>query len=128
VPHSWGVSLLIHLISLILGALGIVALATGQWLAGGLLLSYWAINGRGNLVVCRAALERLFAHGCTSAQHAWAQALWAPVVMALALVNIAASLTTRRITWRGISYTMRSPQHVIVHRKPPASTQSSEAS
>ncbi|MGH8070199.1 MAG: glycosyltransferase [Candidatus Entotheonellia bacterium] len=128
VPHSWGASLLIHLISLTLGALGIVAIATGQWLAGGLLLSYWVINGRGNLAVCRAALQRLSAHGCTSAQHAWAQALWAPAVMVLALVNIAVSLTTRRITWRGIAYTMRSSQHVIVHRKPPVPAPSSQAS
>jgi ceramide glucosyltransferase len=128
VPHSWGASLVIHLISLALGALGIVAFATGEWLAGGLLLSYWVINGCSNLAVCRAALQRLSAQGCASAQRAWAQVLWVPAVMALALVNIAVSLTTRRITWRGISYTMRSPQHVIVHRKPPVPAPSSRAS
>jgi hypothetical protein len=116
VPRSWTASLLVHLTGLTVGALGLMALATGQWLASALLLSYWMINSVGSLQVCRAALQRLAAHGVTMAQRAWPQALWAPAVTALALANIAASLTTRTITWRGISYTMRSPQQVVVHR------------
>ena len=47
---------------------------------GGLLLSYWVINGLGSLVVCRGARQRLSAHGFTVAQRAWAQALWTPAV------------------------------------------------
>jgi ceramide glucosyltransferase len=118
VPYSWGLSLVIHLISLTLGLLAVAALATSQWVAAGLLLSYWVISGLGSLAVCRAARQRLSAHGFTIAQHAWVHALWTPAVTALALTNIAVSLTTRTITWRGISYTMLSPQHVVVHRGP----------
>jgi hypothetical protein len=74
--------------------------------------------GLSSLAVCRAARLRLSAHGFTTAQHAWAHTLWTPVVTALVLMNIAVSFTTRTITWRGISYTMLSPQHVVVHRGP----------
>jgi cellulose synthase/poly-beta-1,6-N-acetylglucosamine synthase-like glycosyltransferase len=115
-PYSLGLACLFHLISLTFGLLGVVALATGQWVAGGLLLSYWALSGLGSLAVCRGARHRLATHEFTIAQQAWAHALWAPAVTALVLVNIAASWTTRTITWRGISYTMLSPQHVVVHR------------
>jgi hypothetical protein len=109
---------LIHLSSITLGLLGVMALATDQWVAGGLLLSYWVLTGLGSLAVCRAARLRLSAHGFTVAQHAWAQALWTPAVTVLALTNIAVSFTTRTITWRGISYTMLSPQHVVMHTGP----------
>jgi ceramide glucosyltransferase len=118
VPYSLGLGLLIHLISLTLGLFGVVALATDQWVAGGLLLSYWVLTGLGSLAVCRAARYCLSAHGFSVAQHAWAQALWTPAVTALALINISVSFTTRTITWRGISYTMLSPQHVVVHTRP----------
>jgi cellulose synthase/poly-beta-1,6-N-acetylglucosamine synthase-like glycosyltransferase len=127
-PHSWGAGLAVHLTSLTLGGLGLLAASTGQWFASGLLLSYWAIQGLGILTVCRAALQRLSRHGFSIAQRAWTQTLWAPLVMALALVNIAASLTIRTITWRGISYTMLSAQHVVVHRKPRVPTPFSQAS
>jgi ceramide glucosyltransferase len=116
VPHSWTASLLVHLTSLTLGALGLTAIASGEWFASALLLSYWVLNGIGSLAVCRAALRRLSAHGFVVPQRAWPQTLWGPAVTALALVNMVVSLTTRTITWRGISYTMRSPQHVVVHR------------
>lgn len=128
VPHSWGASLLLHLSSLMLGGLGLGIIAAGEWFAGGLLLSYWAINGLGSFVVCRAALQCLSAHGFTVAQRAWRQALWAPAVTALALGNIVVSLTTRTITWRGISYTMVSSQHVVVHHGPRLQAPSSQAS
>jgi cellulose synthase/poly-beta-1,6-N-acetylglucosamine synthase-like glycosyltransferase len=127
-PYSWGVGLAVHLTSLTLGVFGLVAAATGQWFASGLLLGYWAAHGMGALAVCRAALQRLSRHGFCIAQRAWTQGLWAPSVMALALVNIAASLTARTITWRGISYTMLSAQHVVVHREPRVPTPSSQAS
>jgi ceramide glucosyltransferase len=127
-PHAWGAGLLVHLTSLTLSVLGLCAAGRGQWFAGGLLLSYWVINGLGSLAVCRAALQRLSAHGFTIAQRAWAQALWAPAVTVLALVNLAMSMTTRTITWRGISYTLLSSQHVVVHRKPHVPTPSSQAS
>jgi ceramide glucosyltransferase len=117
-PYAMGLALLVHLISITLGALGVVALATGQWLMGGLLLSYWVITALGSLVVCRGANQRLSAHGFTVAQRAWAQALWTPAVTLLALINISMSFTTRTITWRGISYTMLSPQHVVMHTGP----------
>jgi ceramide glucosyltransferase len=117
-PYALSAGLLIHLVSLALGLLGVVAIATGQWLSGGLLLSYWVSAGLSSLAVCRAARLRLSAHGFTTAQHAWAHTLWTPVVTALVLMNIAVSFTTRTITWRGISYTMLSPQHVVVHRGP----------
>ncbi len=128
VPHSWRASVLVHLASFALGALGVTAVVAGQWVASGLLLSYWASNGIGNLALCRAALQRLSAHGFIVAQCVWPQALWAPVVTALALANIAVSLMTRTITWRGISYTMLSPQHVIVHRASHIPTPSSRTS
>ena len=128
VPPSWGMCLLLHLTSLMLGALGIAAIAAGQWVASVMLLSYWVITGLGSLAVCRAAMQRLSAHGFTVAQHTRAHALWTPAVTALALVNIAVSLTTRTITWRGISYTMLSPQHVVVHRQRRGSTPSAETS
>jgi ceramide glucosyltransferase len=117
-PYALGLALLVHVISIVLGVLGVVALATDQWAMGGLLLSYWVITGLGSLVVCRGACRRLSAHGFTVAQCAWAQALWTPAVTLLALINIAASFTTRTITWRGISYTMLSPQHVVTHSRP----------
>jgi cellulose synthase/poly-beta-1,6-N-acetylglucosamine synthase-like glycosyltransferase len=125
---AWVAGLLVHLISFILGVLGICAVAFGQWLAAGMLLSYWVINALGSLMVCRAALQRLLAHGFSIAQRAWVQALWTPGVTVLALVNLAMSLTTRTITWRGVSYTMLAPQQVIVHRTPHLHTPSSQAS
>ena len=118
VPYSLGLALLVHLSSITLSVLGVVALVTGQWVMGGLLLSYWVITGLGSLAVCRGARQRLSAHGFTVAQHAWAQALWTPAVTLLALINISVSFTTRTITWRGISYTMLSPQHVVMHPGP----------
>ena len=127
-PYAWRASLLVHLTSCILGLLGLCAAARAQWFAAGLLLSYGVINGLGSLAVCRAALQRLSAHGFTIAQRAWAQALWTPAVTMLALVNLAMSLTTRTITWRGISYTMLSSDHVIVHHTPHLQTPSSQAS
>jgi ceramide glucosyltransferase len=117
-PYSLGLALLVHVISIALGVLGIGAIATGQWAVGGLLLSYWPITGLGSLTVCRGARWRLSANGFTAAQRAWAQALWAPAVTLLVLINIVASFTTRTITWRGISYTMLSPQHVVMHSGP----------
>jgi len=116
VPHSWTVSMLVHLTSLTLGVLGLTAIAGGAWLASALLLSYWGVNGVGSLAVCRAALRCLSARGYAVHQRVWLQALWGPAVTALALVNMVASLATRTIAWRGISYTMRSPQDVVVHR------------
>jgi hypothetical protein len=117
-PASWGVSLLMHLTSLAISAVGLVALARGAWLAGGFLGGYWLLAGLGAAAVCRAARERLMAQGWAIRQPAWPQALWGPAVMLLALLNLAASLMTRTITWRGISYTMVSSQHVVVHRRP----------
>jgi hypothetical protein len=114
-PYSLGLALLVHLLSIALGVLAVVALATAQWGMGGLLLSYWVITGLGGLAVCRAARQRLAVHGFTIDQQAWVQALWSPIVTLLALINIAVSFTTRTITWRGISYTMFSPQHVVRH-------------
>ena len=118
VPYSLGLALLVHLSSITLSVLGVVALVTGQWASGGLLLSYWVITGLGSLAVCRGACQRISAHGFTVAQHAWAQALWTPAVTLLALINISVSFTTRTITWRGISYTMLAPQHVVMHTGP----------
>jgi ceramide glucosyltransferase len=117
-PYSLGLALLIHLVSVTLALLGVMALAADQWIVGGLLLSYWVITGLGSLAVCRGARRRLSAHGFTVTQHAWAQALWTPAVTLLALINISVSFTTRTITWRGISYTMLSPQHVVMHTEP----------
>jgi cellulose synthase/poly-beta-1,6-N-acetylglucosamine synthase-like glycosyltransferase len=128
VPHSWSASLLVHLTSLTLGALGLTAVVSDEWFASVLLLSYWLINGIGSLAVCRAALRRLSAHGFAISQGAWPQALWGPAVTVLALVNIVASLMTQTITWRGISYTMQSPQHVVVHRDALAPVSSSRTS
>ncbi len=128
VPRSWGASLLLHLTSMTLTGLGLCAAAVGQWSASGLLLSYWVINGMGSLMVCRAALHRLSAHGFSTRQRTWTHALWAPAATALVLVNMAVSLTTRTITWREISYTMLSPQHVIVHRRPCVPASSSQTS
>jgi len=125
--RAWSLGLLVHLISLTLGLLGVYAVTLRQGFAASLLLSYWVIGGLGNVMVCRAARQRLAAHGFSMRQHAWAQAIWTPVVTALALLNLALSLTTRTITWRGVSYTMLSPEHVIVHHKPPLHTPSSQA-
>ncbi|HSF33692.1 MAG TPA: hypothetical protein VLK82_24905, partial [Candidatus Tectomicrobia bacterium] len=71
---------------------------------------------------------RLSAHGFSTRQRTWTHALWAPAATALVLVNMAVSLTTRTITWREISYTMLSPQHVIVHRRPRVPASSSQTS
>ncbi len=128
VPHSWGISLLVHLVSLILGGFGLMAVMACQWLASGLLLSYWLLSGIGSMAVCRAATHRLAIHGCTIRQRAWPQVFWAPAITILALVNLTTSLMTRTITWRGISYTMLSPQQVVVHGDAPAPATSSRAS
>jgi hypothetical protein len=117
-PYSLGLAFLVHLVSITFGVLGVVALAMGQWAMGGLLLSYWVISGLGSLMVCRGACRRLSAQGFAVTQYAWAQALWTPAVTLLVLLNIAVSFTTRTITWRGIAYTMLSPQHVVVHTGP----------
>jgi cellulose synthase/poly-beta-1,6-N-acetylglucosamine synthase-like glycosyltransferase len=124
--RAWSLGLLVHLISLTLGLLGMYAVTLRQGFAASLLLSNWVIGGLANLVVCCAARQRLAAHGFSIAQRAWAQALWTPAVTVLALLNLVLSLTTRTITWRGVSYTMLSPGHVIVHYKPPLHIPSSQ--
>jgi hypothetical protein len=117
-PPSWGISLLVHFSTIGLGLLLLLALSTGHWLTGGLLMSQGLLNGLGSMVVCRAALHRLSLSGYTVRQSAWAQALWGPAVTSLASFNIVASLTRRTITWRGTTYSMLSPQHTVVrHRR-----------
>jgi ceramide glucosyltransferase len=128
VPHSWGISLLVHLTNIMLGALGLLALTTGQWLPGGLLIGAGLLHGLGSLAVCRAAMQRLAMSGFAAQQSAWAQALWGPVVTWLVLVNIAVSLARRTITWRGMTYTMLSPQHTVVQRGRRAPAASSQPS
>jgi ceramide glucosyltransferase len=115
-PRSWGISLLVHLTKILLGLLVLLALTTGQWLAGGFLMSYCLLNGLGSMVVCRAAVRCLAMSGFAVQQSPWVQALWGPMVTLLVLVNMAVSLTRRTITWRGLTYTMLSPQHTVVHR------------
>lgn len=44
----------------------------------------------------------------------WRYVLCAPVASLLSLVNTLYSATTRRITWRGISYELRSPTDTVV--------------
>jgi cellulose synthase/poly-beta-1,6-N-acetylglucosamine synthase-like glycosyltransferase len=117
-PPSWGISLLVHFSTIGLGLLLLLALSTGHWLTGGLLMSQGLLNGLGSMVVCRAALHRLSLSGYTVRQSVWAQALWGPAVTSLASFNIVAALTRRTITWRGITYSMLSPQHTVVrHRR-----------
>jgi hypothetical protein len=125
--HLWRVGLLVQLMNFAFGLLGVAAAVVGQWLASGWLLSYWVLSGIGSMVVCRAATHRLAVHGCTVRQRAWPQVLWAPAVTALSLVSLAVSLATRTIVWRGISYTMLSPQQVVVHRDASAPATSSRA-
>jgi cellulose synthase/poly-beta-1,6-N-acetylglucosamine synthase-like glycosyltransferase len=124
-PHLWRVGLLMQLLNCAFGVLAIIALVAGHWLASGGFLSYWVCSGLGSMLVCRAAGYRLAAHGYSPGQRAWVQALWFPMVTALSLVSLAVSLTTRTITWRGISYTMLSPSQVVVHHRAPLSAMSS---
>lgn len=116
-PYLWRVGLFVQLLNFTLGVLAAIAVAAGHWLAAGGLLSYCVGSAVGSLLVCRAAMHRLAAHGYHHRQRAWAQALWSPMVTALSLSSLAASLTTRTITWRGTSYTMLSPLQVVVHRR-----------
>ncbi|MGA7800606.1 MAG: glycosyltransferase [Gammaproteobacteria bacterium] len=44
----------------------------------------------------------------------WRYVLTAPLASLLSLVNTLYSLTTRRITWRGITYELRSPRETVV--------------
>jgi ceramide glucosyltransferase len=127
-PSSWGISLLVHFSTIGLSLLLLLALTTGQWLAGGLLMSHGLLNGFGSMVVCRAALDRLSLSGYTARQSVWAQALWGPVVTLLASFNIVVSLMRRTITWRGITYTMLSPQHTVVRRRRGVAASSSHPS
>jgi Glycosyltransferase like family 2 len=127
VPFALGLSFLVQLISLGFGLLGAVALATAQWGAAGLLLSYWVLTALGSLAIARAARQRLVAQGFPLAPRAWTHALWSPAVTALILTNIVVSWTTRTITWRGIAYTMFSPQHVVIHPGPRAPASLSQA-
>jgi hypothetical protein len=127
VPFALGLSFVIQLIGLGFGLFGGVALASGRWGAAGLLLSYWVLSALGGLAIARAARQRLVAQGFAVAPHAWTHALWNPVVTALVLTNIVVSWTTRTITWRGIVYTMLSPQHVVIHPGPHAPAPRSQA-
>ena len=90
-----------------------------HWLQG-LVAPLWVLSGIGSLLVCQAVLRRLAAHAFAIVQRAWPQALWTPAVTALSLLNLTMSLTTRTIRWRGITYTMLSPQRVMVHRVTPS--------
>ncbi len=118
-PQTWRAVLLLHGTYLILGVLGLIAAITSRWGAVGLLLSHWILSGASSMVVCRAALCQLGAYRFAIAQRAWAQALWTPAVTVLSLLNLTMSLTTHTIRWRGITYTMLSPQRVVAHRDPP---------
>lgn len=115
-PETWRVALLLHSAYLALALLGLMALLTGRWMAGGALLSHWVFSGLGSAAVCRAAVHRLGIQGFAIAQRTWPQALWGPAVTALIVVNLAISGVARTIRWRGISYTMLAPGHVLVQR------------
>jgi hypothetical protein len=115
-PETWRVALLLHSTYLALAMLGLMAVLTGRWMAGGALLSHWVFSGLGSAAVCRAALHRLGVQGFGLAQRTWPQPLWGPAVTALILVNLAISGVARTIRWRGISYTMLAPGHVLVQR------------
>ena len=61
-----------------------------------------------------AILEMLPGHRDELKRLGWAYRLLAPAASFLALFNTVASLFTNRITWRGVTYEMRSPTETIV--------------
>ncbi len=57
----------------------------------------------------------------------WAYLFLHPFVSLIYLHNVIVSARTRRITWRGIGYEMRSPSETIIWQRPPAAHKISEA-
>lgn len=57
----------------------------------------------------------------------WAYLFLSPVVSLIYLHNVIGSARTRRITWRGIGYEMRSPSETIIWHRPQSAHKISEA-
>lgn len=65
-------------------------------------------------ILLPAIVEMLPAHRAQLENQLWIFRLLAPLASVLALYNTLFSLFTRRITWRGVTYEMRSPTETIV--------------
>lgn len=100
--------------------LGLTAVATG-WLRGsgwqaplallGIIYGLTVIKGFTRLVAISKLLPE---HKQTLARFWWGYTLLGPVVSWLTLYSIFKSLTTNRITWRGITYEMQSPDRTVI--------------
>ena len=85
--------------------------ATGTALMIGTIYALGSLKGWLRLIAAREAL----AHAREEITRLWWMLcfLW-PLVSLLFLYNFAKSATTRRITWRGVTYEMRSPDSTII--------------
>lgn len=116
-PHLWHLALASHLLycgtflygfllapmnpSRALAILALLAAITLLGMAKGG-LRWWAV--REALSEAREAVDRYW----------WVWTLLAPIVPWVLLYNLFASALTRRITWRGLTYELRSPEETIV--------------
>lgn len=125
-PPLWWKIALAHGVGNAILVLGIVLLASHLlgWTADPvilvsslLMLAIIPMEILNGLVLLPAILEMLPQHRRRLARLFPAYCLLAPPASLLALVNTIYSLFTNRITWRGVTYEMRSPAETIVVRE-----------
>ena len=122
-PKLWRRIALAHGIGNIILALGTVLLAgfligittdKNILLASILMLSMIPMEMINGLILLPAVKKMLPDHRERIQKLTWIYCLLAPLASLLALFNTVYSLFTNRITWRGVTYEMRSPTETIV--------------
>jgi hypothetical protein len=81
--------------------------------AGAAMLAMVPMEMAGALVILPAVVRMLPSYAGQIKSLAWKYVILAPGASMLALVNTVCSLFTNRITWRGVTYEMRSPTSII---------------
>ncbi len=86
-------------------------------ISGLLMLAIVPMEMLGGLLLLPAVQKMLPAHKEKLQNMAWKYFLLAPLASMLALANTVYSLFTSRITWRGVTYEMRSPTSTVIVRE-----------
>jgi len=114
IAHGVGNAVLVVGLGLIAARVAGVPLGWPTLTAAGLMLAIVPMEMLNAQVLWPAIVEMLPTHRERLHAQRWRYRLLAPAASALALVNTIVSLFTRRITWRGVTYEMRSPTDTVV--------------
>lgn len=98
-------------------ALAVGAARAGNWLPGALTATIFLLGVWKGYLRVRAISLILDRNRQEIARHRWSYYLYGPLVALLFLYNVVASAFTNRITWRGITYELRSANETVIARE-----------